>query len=360
MNILFINTSKSWGGNEKWTSLAAHQLAREHNVFLAYRSRNLGQRFTVEKKQFSFLNRLDILTLYRIVRFIKKKNINVIVSTNRKYYLLGAIASRLAKCRHFVRLGIVWDVPDNVLNRVLFSRLVHGIIVNAVPIQTRLVRTVFIREEQVHLIYNGLDLDKLDQGWKNASDKPFAFTIATSGELTPRKGHKEVIEGFARFVEKHGAAEAGLVIMGRGRQKKELEDLAADLDIADQVLFTGFLDNPYPLLASSDLYVTLSRNEGISNSLLEAMYLKVPVVSSSAGGAGEIIKDGSNGFMVWHVSGEALADIIYQVYSTDKEKRVALAMAGRKTVIEMFSMEQMTRSLERILADQQNNQTAKD
>ncbi len=347
MNILFINTSRTWGGNEKWTSLAAHRLSREHNVFLAYRSEKLGRRFSICKERFLFFNRLDMLTLFRLVRFIKNNNINTIVSTNRKYYLLGATASRLAACRHFVRCGIVWDIPDNAYYRFLFTRLIDGIVVNARPIQNRLLQSGFIRPDQVHLIYNGLDLEKLDEGRNVQADKPFPFTIVTCGELTPRKGNIPLIKSFAHFVKKYGISDAGLVIIGQGRQKQELADLALDLDIAGQVIFAGFLDNPYPLVATADLYVTLSSNEGISNSLLEAMYLKVPVISSPAGGAGEFIKNGYNGFLVDQASGRALSDLFSRVYYGDREQNLRMADEGRKTAAGRFSLEVMTKSLEK-------------
>ena len=346
MKILFINTSRIWGGNEKWTRLAAGQLSLKHDVFLAYRSEKLGLRFAVNKKRFFFLNRLDIFSLLSLINYIRKNNFQVVVSTNRKFYLLGGLASRMTNCRHFVRCGIVWKVPDNLYYRVLFTRLIDGVIVNAKTVKDTLTQTAFINKDLIHLIYNGLDLDRLEEAQATRTEKPFAFTLITSGQLTPRKGHKLLISAFARFLKKYRVTDAGLVLMGSGRQKEELASLAADLGIGSKILFTGFLDNPYPLLARADLYITLSENEGISNSLLEAMFLKVPVISSLAGGAGEFIRNGFNGLLVRDYSQETLADLLHQVYQGDRYAN--MAEAGRQTVLERFSLDTMAKSLEKV------------
>ncbi len=346
MNLLFINTSKIWGGNEKWTYMAAHVLSDKHNVFLAYRSKSLGRYFSLSKKRCMFLNRFDAATLYQLVRYLRKKSIDVVVSTNRKYYLLGGLAARWAGCKHFVRCGIVWKVPGNMYYRFLFSRLIDGIIVNASPIREELLKSGFIPREKIHLIYNGLDLDKLEQGQKADIEKPFSFTIVSSGELVPRKGHSLLLESFARFLGETGIKDAGLVIMGKGRQEGELKTLASRLGIKDRTVFTGWLENPYPLMNRGDLFVSLSRNEGISNALLEAMYLKVPVISTVAGGTGDVLKNGYNGILVEHLDEKKLADFFRQVYEADQSKLDEMTRAARETVLEKFSVQEMASALE--------------
>ncbi len=346
MNILFINTSKIWGGNEKWTHMAAHALAEKHKVFLAYRSSSLGRRFFLPKKRFYFINRFDSLTLYQLVHYIRKKSIDIVVSTNRKYYLLGGMAAGWSGCRHFVRCGIVWSVPDSLYYRYLFTRLIHGVIVNASPVRDELLKSGFISQERVHLIYNGLDLDMLEQGQRETHEKPFPFTLVSSGELVPRKGYRLLIESFAHFLKSTGITDAGLVIIGKGRQEAELKALAKNLWVKDRVIFTGWLDNPYPLLSKADLFVALSRNEGISNALLEAMYLKVPVISTAVGGVGDVIRSGYNGILVKHEDCISLAELYSQFYEQDPSELSRMTSAARKSVVKNFSLQEMVKSLE--------------
>ncbi len=349
MNILFINTSKSWGGNEKWTFLAAHALSSRHNVHLAYRSHELSKSWAVPiKKRFPFYNRFDCLTLFWLARYLKKNKIDIVVSTNRKYFQLGGLAARLAGCKHFVRCGIVWSIPNNVYYKLLFTKLIDGILVNAFSIKDELLKTDFIAEEKVHVIYNAVDMDKLDRAQGVSADKPFPFTVISSGELVPRKGFGLLIESFAQFLKAYGIQDAGLIIIGKGRQENELKTLSEKHGIADKTIFTGWQDNPYPLLCQADLFVSLSRNEGISNALLEAMYLKVPIISTSAGGTKEIVSHGYNGFLVERADVETLVVLYKKVYQLDQLGRNNMVLAARETVLEHFSTQQMVSSLEEV------------
>lgn len=349
MNILFINTSRAWGGNEKWTRMAAHELARRNKVFLAYRDSRLGRRFMVSRIRLPFVNRLDLYTLVRLVQYIKKQRIRIIVSTNRKYYLLGGLAAGLTGCRHFVRCGIVWKVPDNFYYRFLFSRLIHGVIVNAGPVREKLVMSGPVRQGGVHLVYNGLDISRLEKSRSEARELPFRFNIVSSGELVPRKGHAFLLESFARFTNENPGQEPGVIIMGKGKQEKKLKLLTEKLGLRDRVIFPGFLENPYPLLSKADLFVLASSNEGLSNALLEAMYFGVPVITTPAGGAGDIINHGDNGFLVEHGSHEQLAGLIYWAVSNRQSGALRkVGKAGSQTVGKRFSLEKMGKSLEEI------------
>jgi len=348
MNILFVNTSKIWGGNEKWTHMASHQLSLKNNVFLAYRSRHLGDRFAQDKQKMLFLNRFDLVTLFLLVRLIRRNKIDILVSTNRKYYLLGGMAARLGGCRHFVRCGIVWRIPRNIYYRLLFNKLIHGIIVNARSIKDELLKTGFIDEHKIHLVYNGLDTKKLDDAMKVKTVKPFDFTLVTSGELVPRKGHEFIIKSFADFLNDNPGVRAGLVLIGKGRNRKKLESFAQKLNIYSRTIFKGFMDNPYPYVAGADLFIITSHNEGISNSLLEAMYLGIPVITTPAGGAQEVVRNRENGFLVNYGDEKALAGLMLEVYNNIDNFSDMIGSRARKTFPARFSLIEMTSSLEKI------------
>ncbi len=346
MNILFINTSRIWGGNEKWTHMAAHELAKRNKVFLAYRCPNLGRRFSVHKIRLPFLNRLDLYSLHQLVKFSRGQKIDILVSTNRKFFLLGVLASRLTGCKHFVRCGIVWRVPKNRYYRFLFKKI-DGIIVNAQAARDELARSGLVPEDKIHLVYNGLDTKKLDNKEFPYTDKPYPFTIISSGELIPRKGPAFLLRAFALFLKWYPDVNTGLVLIGKGRQEKELKNLTKSLNLAKFVSFAGFLDNPYPLMRQGDIFICVSENEGLSNSMLEAMYLGLPVITTPAGGAEEIIVHGKNGFLVEHGDENKLADLFRQVCLDQKHLLPEIARAGQQTVINRFSVHDMALAMEK-------------
>jgi len=350
MNILFINTSRIWGGNEKWTHMAAHGLARRNKVFLAYRSSSLGERFSIKKTKLPFLNRLDFYSLHQLVKLLRVQKIQILVSTNRKFYLLGALAARLAGCRHFVRCGIVWQVPDNIYYRFLFKKI-DGVIVNAWAVRDELAKSGPVQPGKIHLIYNGLDTTRLDRNDSSQPQKPYPFTIISCGEFIPRKGHDFLLRTFARFIKEHPASHAGLVLMGKGKQESELKHLTKQLGLEKYVTFTGFLDNPYPLMRHGDLFISVSQNEGISNSMLEAMYLGLPVIATLAGGgSSEIIRHGFNGFLVEQGDENQLVKLMKYIYQNRGTMLAKVGAEAAGTVSSRFSMQEMTVAMERAFA----------
>jgi glycosyltransferase involved in cell wall biosynthesis len=164
--------------------------------------------------------------------------------------------------------------------------------------------------------------------------------ITAMGRVEPNKGFDFLIRSFARFLEVTQAPDAGIVIMGQGPQLEEYRELAATLGIADRILFTGFIANPFPYLKKSDVFTLTSIVEGLSIALLEAMFLTVTPVSTYAGGVEEIITDGKNGFLLHYGNEEKLAALITSLYKNPQLKRKT-GEAAQRTVAQMFSLEQL-------------------
>jgi len=104
-----------------------------------------------------------------------------------------------------------------------------------------------------------------------------SFVIATSGILIKSKSFDFLIQAIAETKLK----QINLLIIGQGKEKASLEKLADQLGIGSQVHFTGWRRNVIPLLQGSDLFVFPSAQEGMSNSLLEALGCDLPCLVSS-------------------------------------------------------------------------------
>lgn len=345
MNFLFLNSARNgWGGNEKWTLLAAGALAKKNGVFLAYRNPRLGERFPVKKFRLPFIAEIDPLTLLGLVRIIRRERIDVLIPTKRKDYVLAGIAGRMCGAANILRLGIDRPLKGSLLQKLVYHTFADGIIVNAEKIKQTLQKTPWIRPDKIRVIYNGLDCRELEKSSHEKYPEPFAFTVVSAGTLIARKGFDFLIRSFARFLERTPEAQAGLVIAGDGPERKELEALAGKLHISEKVRFTGFLQNPYPLMKTSDVFVSASKSEGLSNALLEGMFLECVPVSTFSGGAAEIIEEGENGFLVSYDDQEKLAAILNELF-LNPERRRSVAAAAKRTASEKFSISSMEQEI---------------
>src|SRR5699024_11717304 len=94
--------------------------------------------------------------------------------------------------------------------------------------------------------------------------------------LSPEKDHMKLIQSFYELSKTH--SDIKLYIVGEGVLKTQLEQLVDRLNLNNRVIFTGQLNNPYPLLNMCDCFVLSFNYEGKAIVLLEALILEMPVI----------------------------------------------------------------------------------
>ena len=289
------------------------------------------------------MNEFDVFTINRLIFLIKKHRIQILIPTKRKDYALAGFASRICGIKNVIRLGIVRSLRRNWDYRLVYDKLCDGCIVNAIRTRDALLESGFIQSDKIRVVYNGIDEVEIVR--KSKGDVPFdsayAFNVASMGELSHRKGLDVLLQGFAEFAI---GRDCGLLLIGDGPEKKNLKILADELNISDQVSFLGFQTNPYPHLRQCDVFVMTSRNEGLSNALMEAMVLNRPVLSTRAGDIEEILEHGKNGYLIPQDDPMELACLLAELVEDDGLRR-RIGQAGRKTVLNQFSMERMKSQL---------------
>ena len=118
--------------------------------------------------------------------------------------------------------------------------------------------------------------------------------------------------------------------------------------MAEVVFFAGYQDNIPDWLALLDLVVLASyANEGVPQSLLQAMAMARPVIGTTCGGIPEIVRDGSNGLLVPPKDSDSLADALLTLIR-DPAKRQEFGSRGLSLVQERYSLEQMAAATEEV------------
>jgi glycosyltransferase involved in cell wall biosynthesis len=103
------------------------------------------------------------------------------------------------------------------------------------------------------------------------------------------------------------------------------------------VRLEGFNANIFPILKTFDIFTLTSFHEGLPMSLLEAMAVGTPVISTNVGGIIEVIVDGESGFLVSNMNPTAFGDKIMQLY-TNRDIRIKISNNGTRTVEEKFNV----------------------
>lgn len=178
-----------------------------------------------------------------------------------------------------------------------------------------------------------------------------AWHIIQASRMIEKKGLNNTLEAFAIFRKSHPAAI--LTLAGDGPLRDPLRQMADGLGLAESVRFVGFQsqDDLAALYASAHLFIHPSRvtakqdQEGVPNSMLEAMSTGLPVVATRHGGIPEAVEDGRDGLLTPENDSEALAASLEKIAS-DPGLFHALSRQASRSVREKFEQSAAIRSLE--------------
>ncbi len=170
--------------------------------------------------------------------------------------------------------------------------------------------------DRIDVLRNGVDLrrfrppEAIERRAARAALRlgPDDFVVGVVGSLTPVKQHWVLMRAVARVAESAGGVR--LLIVGDGPQRSSLTDEAATLGIRDRVIFTGPREDVPSLLHCMDVYVCSSASEGMSNALLEAMAVGLPIVATDVGDHAMIVRDGAAGRIVAPGSVDEIAEAL--------------------------------------------------
>jgi colanic acid/amylovoran biosynthesis glycosyltransferase len=179
------------------------------------------------------------------------------------------------------------------------------------------------------------------------------WKVLQACRLIEKKGLPVTFQAFARFVTRH--ARASLTIAGEGPMLAELQELATQLGIREKVTFPGLVtqDELRALYYNAHLFLHPSQTgrdgnqEGVPNSMLEAMATGLPVFATRHGGIPEAVENGVSGVLVGEGDADALAQAMQHAVE-DSVQLFAMGERGSKSVKQNFDQAQQVQRLEEI------------
>jgi glycosyltransferase involved in cell wall biosynthesis/GT2 family glycosyltransferase len=172
--------------------------------------------------------------------------------------------------------------------------------------ERRLLLAQGYRRERLHVIHNGtVGSPREGQRGSSAWVAVARPCVATVCGLEKRKGVGDLIEAFRLTAER--APDWHLYIAGDGPERKAVETLAEASGVADRIHFLGHVDNPKPLLESTDIFALASNAEPFGLSVAEARHAGCAVIGTNVGGIPELLEFGEAGALVEPADPAALA-----------------------------------------------------
>jgi glycosyltransferase involved in cell wall biosynthesis len=193
------------------------------------------------------------------------------------------------------------------------------------------------------VVYNGVDAKMFSPGGTADDGK----TVLTVGNLIPIKGHETLLRAVAAIAGEFPGLR--LAIIGDGPEKQRLAQLAGQLNVGDRVEFRGRQSRNEVAAAMQHctVFALPSRYEGLGCVYLEAMASGKPAIACRGQGIAEIIRHGSNGFLVGPDNERELA-LALAMLLRDESRRKNIGAAARDTILERLTLAQQAENLARI------------
>ncbi|MEM3499910.1 MAG: glycosyltransferase family 4 protein [Candidatus Bilamarchaeaceae archaeon] len=224
-------------------------------------------------------------------------------------------------------------------------KLDYDIILTVSESTKRKLVNVGVKENKIHVVGGGVDLNEIDFVNEQKSPKP---TIIFVGRLVRLKKVENLLLAFKKVITKVHDAE--LYIVGSGPQENMLKKLAEELDLTSKVFFTGYVseEEKIRLMKKAWVLVQPSVAEGFGLVLVEANACKTPVIAVDSGGPREVIMEGRTGFLVEANNIGQIAEKIIEILE-DKNRILKMGEDGRRVVEENYTWEKVAERVEKII-----------
>ncbi|MBY4891042.1 glycosyltransferase [Pantoea sp. DY-15] len=177
---------------------------------------------------------------------------------------------------------------------------------------------------------------------------PDTFIFGSIGSLITRKANHHIFQALGQFKRIHPEANWKMVVVGAGPEQENLVLLARKENIASNIVFTGFQNNPMDYLAAFDTFILASSSEGLPRVVLEAMLVKTAVIGSNVVGTAELISHNETGLLFEYGDIKQLSAHLAVLWQ-DASLRQRLINTAEERVRECYAIENYVAGVETIL-----------
>jgi glycosyltransferase involved in cell wall biosynthesis len=299
-------------------------------------------------------------SLRRIYRYIKESKPDIIHGYLFTAYIVGILCGKWARVPVLIssRRSLGYFKQDKAWRQIIenyINRKTDAILVNSNAVWDDVLKREKHCDGKVHLIYNGVDLEKFKPGRGDPEIRRQLrvnredFVVGVVANLIYYKGHMEILD--AAVLLKKEFPNLKFVFVGRdGGMQSRIEKNRDVLSLKNNVILAGSREDVHRIIPVFDILLLASHEEGFSNVLLEGMACGKPIVATDVGGNAESVLDGVTGFIVPPRNPVKMAEAL-KMLLCDPALREKFGKAGRSRMEEKFSLKKLLEEMDAFYRD---------
>jgi glycosyltransferase involved in cell wall biosynthesis len=295
----------------------------------------------------------DLKCVFEIKKFCRDRRVHILHTHSSKPGVVGRLAGRLAGVRAVVHTvhGFSFNSFMPPLERLFYvsierymSRFTTTLLLISHGDRETATTLGIGARQSVETFYYGVDYAPFQRSLNRTEIRSsLGFhdqnrVIGFTGRFSNQKGLHILVEAFARVLGQF--PQARLLLVGDGHLRPKIEEQIEMLGLKQSVVITGFRSDIPAMLAAMDVFVMTSLWEGLSRSLAEAMYARLPVIATDVGGTSDAVQSDHRGWLIRPNSVDAATEALVDAMSNPTKAR-SYAEAGYSWARQTFDPKRM-------------------
>lgn len=296
MKILHLLQSQRFSGAENVACQIIEMFRDDVGFEMAYSSRNGQIRETLNEREIAFYP-IKEMSVSEIKRVVNKYNPDLIHAHDITASVLAVLAVLGRKCKvishvHVNNSNMAHINKKTILYQMVTPRLLHIFWVSQSCYDSYVFQKRVKKKSEV--LNNVIDKASIIKR-KNEDTREYNYDVVFIGRITEQKDPDRLIAVLKELTEK--LPRVKIAIAGTGSLEEHIKKMAMQYNLMGNIDFLGFMSNPIKLLSDTKVMIMTSKFEGLPMTVLEAMALGVPVISTPVDGLKEVISNGFNGYL---------------------------------------------------------------
>ncbi|MCE5195263.1 MAG: glycosyltransferase family 4 protein [Nitrospiraceae bacterium] len=351
LKILHTEASTGWGGQEiRILQESLGMIRRGSHVAIAApewsciykKAKESG--LEVYHSDFSKANPFSLVKFVRIIKKFSPQIINT--HSSKDSWAASAGIQFLTKKPVLIRTRhLSTPVSRSFLSRFLYNILPDAVITTGEEIRRQMVQNNKFNPLKIVSIPTGINIDRFDpEKVKPSFNKKNDFSVGMIGVLRSWKGHRYFLESIPAILK--AVPNTKFYIAGSGPQLNNIKNLIITLSLNDNVIMLGHREDIPEIIASLDIIAHPSySNEGVPQSILQALSMGKAVIASNIKAINEVIINGETGLSVEPRDPSSLSEAVIKLLN-NSELRNRLGQNGIRLVHEKYTDEIMLDKIE--------------